>query len=86
MSALASLDEGKQVEFTFLRDLLDLTDGNLSVHLQRLEDAGYVVVEKIFVDRRPKTLVRMTEEGRTAFAAYVDTLEEIVHMDSQFDE
>jgi DNA-binding MarR family transcriptional regulator len=82
MAALASLDAGEQVEFTFLRDLLDLTDGNLSVHLQKLEDADYVAVEKTFVDRRPKTLVHMTEEGRAAFAAYVDTLEQIIHVGS----
>lgn len=82
MAALASLDEDEQVDFTFLRDLLELTDGNLSVHLQRLEDAGYVAIEKTFVDRRPKTQVRLTEEGRAAFAAYVDTLEQIIHTES----
>ncbi len=72
------LDEGDKAEFQFLRDLLGLTDGNLSVHLQRLEEAGYLRIEKGFVGRRPKTWVWATPEGRTAFAAYVDTLEQII--------
>ncbi len=79
MAALVGLDEGERADFTFLRDLLGLTDGNLSVHLQRLEEAGYVRVEKTFVGRRPKTWVWATTEGRAAFAAYVDALEDILY-------
>ena len=79
MSALAALDEGDEVEFTFLRDLLTLSDGNLSAHLQKLEAAGYVAVEKTFIDRRPKTLIHLTPAGREAFTSYVDTLEQIIH-------
>ncbi len=79
MAALVGLDEGDRADFTFLRDLLGLTDGNLSVHLQRLEEAGYVKVEKTFVGRRPRTWVWATAEGRAAFAAYVDTLESILY-------
>lgn len=78
MAALVSLDEGDKADFVFLRDLLELTDGNLSVHLQRLEEAGYVAVEKTFEDRRPKTWIWVTKEGRDAFAAHVDALEELV--------
>lgn len=78
MAALIALDEGDRVEFTFLQDLLGLTPGNLSVHLQKLEEAGYVVVEKGFVKRRPKTWVAATPEGREAFAAHVDALEEVL--------
>ena len=79
MSALVSLDEGEQADFGFLRDLLELTDGNLSVHLQRLEEAGYLVVDKTYVGRRPKSWVYATPEGRAAFAAHIDALEAIVH-------
>jgi DNA-binding MarR family transcriptional regulator len=79
MAALVSLDNGEKADFTFLRDLLGLTDGNLSIHIQRLEEAGYVAVEKTFVGRRPKTWIRATAEGRGAFAAHVDALEEIIH-------
>lgn len=78
MAALVSLDKGEKADFTFLRDLLGLTDGNLSIHIQRLEEAGYVAVEKTFVGRRPKTWIMATPEGRDAFAAHVDALEEII--------
>jgi len=78
MSALVSLPEGDQVDFTFLQELLDLTPGNLSVHLQKLEEAGYVAVEKTFVNRRPKTWVSATAKGRKAFASHVEALEEIL--------
>lgn len=78
MAALVGLDEGERADFTFLRDLLGLTDGNLSVHLQRLEEAGYVAVKKTFVGRRPKTWVWATSKGRNTFAAHVDALETIL--------
>ena len=78
MAALVSLDEGDKVDFGFLRDTLEVTDGNLSVHLQRLEEARYIEVEKTYVGRRPKTWVWVTTDGRTAFAEHVNALEEIV--------
>ena len=78
MAALVSLDAGEKVDFKFLRDLLELTDGNLSVHLYKLEEAKYVTVEKVFVERRPKTWIWATTGGRDAFAAHVDALEAIV--------
>jgi DNA-binding MarR family transcriptional regulator len=79
MAALVSLDEGDKADFGFLRDLLDLTDGNLSAHLQRLEEANYVAVEKTFEGRRPKTWIEATPEGRDAFAAHVNALECLIH-------
>ncbi len=78
MAALVSLDEGDKVDFTFLRDTLDVTAGNLSIHLQRLEEAGYITVEKTYVGRRPKTWVWATTKGRDAFAEHVSALEEIL--------
>ncbi|MBE9507218.1 MAG: transcriptional regulator [Chloroflexi bacterium] len=78
MAALVGMDDGDKADFTFLRDLLGLTDGNLSAHLQRLEEAGYVAVEKTFVGRRPKTWIWASPDGRAAFAAHVDALEAIV--------
>lgn len=86
MAALVGLDEGDKAEFTFLRDLLDLSDGNLSTHLQRLEEVGYVKVEKGFVGRRPKTWVWVTPQGRAAFAAYVDALERILSQSEKEEE
>jgi DNA-binding MarR family transcriptional regulator len=78
MAALASLDPDEKADFVFLRDLLELTDGNLSVHLQKLEEAGYVNIEKTFVDRRPKTWISISPEGHDAFSEHIDALEEIV--------
>jgi DNA-binding MarR family transcriptional regulator len=78
MAALVSLEPGEKADFVFLRDLLELTDGNLSVHLQKLEEAGYVLIEKAFEGRRPKTWVSVTPEGHGAFSEHVDALEAIV--------
>ncbi len=78
MAALVAMDSDAQVEFTYLRDLLDLTDGNLGAHLRRLEDAGYVKLIKTFVARKPRTYAIATSKGRKAFAEHVTALQEIV--------
>ena len=64
--------------FSELKALLDMTDGNLSVHLRILEKAGFVEIEKKFVDRKPQTSVKISRKGRIAFEHYVQVLEEIV--------
>jgi len=64
--------------FTDLRDALEMTDGNLSVHLQKLEDKGYVAIDKRFVGRRPQTTCRLTRTGKVAFTRYLDHLAAIV--------
>lgn len=61
-----------------LRDLLDLTDGNLSRHLATLEAAGYVKIDKAFEGRRPRTWISATRAGRTALAREIAALREIV--------
>jgi DNA-binding PadR family transcriptional regulator len=58
--------------------VIKTTEGNLSVHLRKLEDAGYIRVEKKFVRRKPQTLCRITSKGRKAFERYVEALEEII--------
>lgn len=78
MSSLVGLGKNEHVYFTYLRKLLKLTDGNLGSHLTRLENAGYVKIEKTFVDRKPQTLVSATEKGRDAFAEHIAALKEIV--------
>jgi DNA-binding MarR family transcriptional regulator len=78
MAALAALPQGVRQDFVTLRQMLALTDGNLSVHLRRLEDAGYVQLEKTFVGRRPRTLIAATSAGRAAFAAHVQALRTII--------
>lgn len=66
------------LSFTEIKGFLDLTDGNLSVHLRILEEAGFLALEKKFVDRKPRTVVKITRKGRLAFEHYVEVLEEIV--------
>jgi DNA-binding MarR family transcriptional regulator len=75
VAVLAAVDEA---DFTYLRDQVNATDGNLGAHLGRLEDAGYVTVRKKFVDRKPISRYRLTREGRRAFADYVDRLERLL--------
>ena len=78
MAALVTLEAGNEVDFTYLRDLLEVTDGNLGAHLRKLEDAGYIAINKIFVERKPRTFVSATAEGRKVFKAHVAALESIL--------
>ncbi|MBL9188604.1 MAG: transcriptional regulator [Opitutaceae bacterium] len=78
MAALTSLESREQVDFSFLKEKLALTDGNLGAHLRSLEDAGYILVEKTFVERRPKTFVAASAAGRKAFIAHVAALQSII--------
>ena len=63
-------------DFTFLARQTGLTLGNLSSHVTKLEEAGYVEVEKRFKGKRPNTLLRLTDKGRAEFTAYRDRLEQ----------
>ncbi len=78
MAALHALAADEQVDFQTLRDLLDVTDGNLATHLRKLEEAGYVAVEKTFVGRRPRTYIALTPRGRQAFREHVQALQAIL--------
>jgi DNA-binding MarR family transcriptional regulator len=78
MSSLVTLEPGEQIDFTYLRDLLKLTDGNLGAHLTKLENAGYVSIEKTFVARKPRTFISVTGKGRDAFADHVAALKQII--------
>lgn len=75
VSVLAAAD---LLTFTELRDTLEMTDGNLSVHLQKLEEKGYLTIDKHFVGRKPQTTCRLTRGGRQAFTRYLNHLEAIV--------
>ena len=71
MTHLANTDVA---DFTELKTVLNATQGNLSIHLRKLEDAGYVAIDKSFLNRKPLTRVRMTPAGRNAFAAYIEAI------------
>ena len=60
----------EKADFTFLTGQTGLTRGNLSSHMSKLEEAGYIEINKVFVDKLPKTLLHLTESGRTAFKNY----------------
>jgi DNA-binding MarR family transcriptional regulator len=78
MAALNEVPGPNEVDFTFLRTKLGLTDGNLGAHLLTLEEAGYVCVKKTFVGRRPKTFLSITSQGRKAFDSHVAALQAII--------
>lgn len=75
MTALVSAAE---IDFTFLKEKLDLSDGNLSANMTKLEEAGYVTIRKFFKEKKPKTVYRITDKGRKAFKNYVENLEKII--------
>ncbi len=78
MAALVALEPKDEVDFTYLRDLLEVTDGNLGAHLRKLEEAGYISITKTFVERKPRTYVAATAEGRKVFQEHVAALEAIL--------
>lgn len=78
LGVMAYLADAEAADFTELKTLLEVTQGNLSVHLRKLEEAGYVSIDKSFLDRKPLTRVRMTEQGRVAFAAYLEAIAKLV--------
>jgi len=78
MAALVTLDPASEADFTYLRDLLEVTDGNLGAHLRKLEEAGYIAVNKTFVERKPHTYVSATAEGRRVFQEHVAALQSIL--------
>lgn len=78
MAILAALMPEIQVTFSYLKDALDLTDGNLGAHLHKLEEVGYVTITKTFVQNKPQTYVAATEAGRRAFIEHSAALREIL--------
>jgi DNA-binding MarR family transcriptional regulator len=78
LGIMAYLADAEAADFNELKAVLEATQGNLSVHLRKLEEAGYVEIEKSFLNRKPLTRARITPAGRTAFAAYLDAIAKLV--------
>ena len=78
LGILAVLSECRRADFGHLKEGLNLTDGNLSRHLQVLEEAGHVQIEKTFEGRRPRTWVTLTKQGRAGFAAEIAALRALI--------
>lgn len=78
LAIMSLLAASPQLSFTELRDMLNLTDGNLTAHVRTLQEAGYVAITKTFEGPRPLTTFSLTPKGSRAFGAYIDLLEQIV--------
>jgi DNA-binding MarR family transcriptional regulator len=78
LGVMAYLSVSSPAVFGELRDKVGATDGNLSTHLRKLEEAGYIQQEKLFVGRKPQTRIHLTEAGRDAWLAWLDRMEAIM--------
>ena len=78
LGIISALIGGDELEFTYLRGALKLSDGNLSVQIRKLEEAGYIKVKKMFIDRKPKTFCKIAPKGRKAITDLVRHLDKLV--------
>ncbi|MDR1634012.1 MAG: transcriptional regulator [Bifidobacteriaceae bacterium] len=78
VAVLATLDAGESIAFTKLQRVAEITQGNLSTHLAKLEAAGYVQIDKTFEGKRPATYARLTGAGRAAFETYQANLNQLL--------
>ena len=78
LAILAALAASETLSFTDLKTITGTTDGNLSVHARRLEDAGYVLCEKTFAGRTPRTEYRLSAAGRRGFEKYLDHMDALI--------
>lgn len=78
LGIMAYLASAETADFNELKSMLQATQGNLSVHLRKLEEAGYVEIEKAFRARKPLTRIRITTKGRAAFTAYLDAMSKLI--------
>jgi DNA-binding MarR family transcriptional regulator len=84
MAVLTALPPEVQVVFSYLKDTLELTDGNLGAHLHKLEEVGYVTISKTFVGNKPQTYIEATEAGRQAFVEHTAALRAILESAQHF--
>lgn len=80
LAVVSALVKEEILDFNELKRITSATEGNLSTHIRKLEEAGYLFVEKTFEGRKPKTNYSLTKEGRKAFAEYVSILESFLHL------
>lgn len=78
LGIMAYLADAEVASFNELKAALETTQGNLSIQLRKLEDAGYIAIDKSFLDRKPLTRARITPEGRAAFAAYLEQIGRLI--------
>lgn len=78
LGVMAYLANAEAASFTELKTALNVTQGNLSIQMRKLEDAGYIEIIKTFVGRKPLTTIRMTAAGRKDFATYIEALSSVL--------
>lgn len=78
LGIMAYLSTAGAAEFPLLKSRLQASDGNLSVQLRKLEDAGYVTIDKSFVGKKPQTMVTLTGTGRGAYISYLDAMKKLI--------
>jgi DNA-binding HxlR family transcriptional regulator len=83
LAVLSILISVKRADFNYLKRETGTTDGNLSTHLTKLEEAGYILVKKSFQGRKPLTTCSLTEKGRTAFTRYLKALESYISVEKK---
>jgi len=78
LGVMAFLANAEAASFTELKTALNVTSGNLSIQMRKLEEAGYIKIDKTIVGRKPLTTVRITRSGRDAFSAYIEALSDVL--------
>ena len=83
LAIMILLLQSETANFTYLKKEIDVSDGNLSTHLKKLEEAKYVKIQKHFENKKPKTTISLTEKGRDALNEYTKNLEEYLRLVSE---
>lgn len=81
LAVLSILIAVEKADFNYLKNNIGTTDGNLSTHLTKLEEANYISIKKSFKGKKPLTTCSITAKGRNAFSKYVKTLEDVIHFE-----
>jgi DNA-binding MarR family transcriptional regulator len=79
LATLTILATVQNANFSFIKESVKTTDGNLSTHLTKLEEAGYIKIEKTFKGKKPQTICSITDQGQKAFDKYIVNLEKIIN-------
>ncbi len=79
LGIMSVLAVNRSMDFISLREVLEVTDGNLASHLRALEEAGYISMQKSFIDRKPNTKYTITEEGMNNFTRHLRALEDLIN-------
>ena len=78
LGIMSVLMVNESADFTMLKELLGVTDGNLASHIKALESENYIIIEKQFIGKKPNTIYRATVDGKKAFKDHIDALEKLI--------